>query len=156
LHHRKWRTFLKAESQFKLLFLPALLLVVFARITLLLVPFRVLASRLGEHAGIEVWIPVLNSRQIAQSRHIGQAVSTAARYTPWESNCFPQAIAARWLLGLHGIPYTLCLGMKRDEKTSELLAHAWVAAGPVFVTGGDGFSQYSLVGSFVARKALPR
>ena len=82
---------------------------------------------------------------------IGRAVRLAARYTPWDSNCFPQAVVARLLLGLYGIPYALFFGLRRDPDSGAMLAHAWVAAGRVRVTGGESFGQFTVVGVFVSR-----
>lgn len=81
---------------------------------------------------------------------IGRVVHLAARYTPWNSNCFPQAVVARLLLGLYGIPYILFLGVSRVPDTRGMTAHAWVAAGRVRVTGGAGFTQFTTVSCFVS------
>jgi len=82
---------------------------------------------------------------------IGRVVRLTANYTPWDSNCFPQAITARFLMGLYRIPYIFFFGLLRDPTNpSGMKAHAWVAAGPVPVTGGVSFGQFTVVGCFVA------
>ena len=82
----------------------------------------------------------------------------AARYTPWTSNCFPQAVVARMLLGIHRIPYAIHFGLMPESRTGSgapapaaprsagMRAHAWVVAGRVPVTGGHAFHQYTVVG----------
>lgn len=100
--------------------------------------------------GVAVRIPLLNFSQEMRAWQISQVIYLVARYTPWNSNCFPQAIVARLLLGFYRIPYTLCFGLMRDPHTGEFKAHAWVAAGRVCVTGGTGFDQYTVVGCFIA------
>jgi hypothetical protein len=37
----------------------------------------------------------------------------------------------------------------RDPDSSGMKAHAWVAAGPIRVTGGISFDQYAIVGMYV-------
>lgn len=73
-------------------------------------------------------------------------VRTAAARTPWQSDCYPQALTARVLLRAARVPHSVTFGVRRDDA-GELRAHAWVAAADVAVTGGDG-SSWSAVGSF--------
>lgn len=91
---------------------------------------------------------MVGSAQEVRARQIGQTVRLAARYTPWDSNCFPQAVAARLLLGLYGVPYAIYFGLMRDPDSPDMKAHAWVAAGRVRVTGGRSFGQFTVVGIF--------
>jgi hypothetical protein len=114
------------------------------------VHFSKLAPRLGKKSDLIARVPLLNQHQEARALQIGRTIKLCARYTPWNSNCFPQALAARLLLGLYGIPYALFLGLKRDPSESELKAHAWVAAGRIYVCGGESFSHYTVVGCFVS------
>jgi hypothetical protein len=72
-----------------------------------------------------------------------------ARFTPWDSNCFAQAITARLLLGLYGLPYALYFGLKRDAGSMGMKAHAWVVAGRIRVTGGASFGRYTVVAMYV-------
>ena len=133
--------------------LPAWCLLGLSRLVILTIQFRRLAPYLGRHIGNRAVVPLLSAHQQARALHIGRVVRLAAQYTPWESNCFPQAVTARVLLGGYGIPYALCFGLaKEGENGRALKAHAWVAAGPVRVSGGDGFRQFTVVGVFVSRK----
>lgn len=116
---------------------------------IMMLAFRRLSKGLGDNMGVAPLTPLLPERQVARARDIGQTIQIASRYTPWESNCFPQAVVARLLLGVFGIPYVLSFGLMRDTATAELKAHAWVAAGPVAVTGGRNDGQYTVVGVFV-------
>jgi hypothetical protein len=129
--------------------IPAWILLGVCRLALLTTPFKRLAPLLGGHLPNCYWLPVLNPRQELRARQISRCVRRAARYTPWESNCFPQAIAARALLGLFRVPYGLFLGVAKDDSSS-LKAHAWVTAGRVHVTGGHGFDAYTVVGGFIS------
>ena len=147
---RKLSSFLRQPVFIQAWFLPVWLLLGFSKGGILLISFRRLAPRLGRPAGLSLWLPLLDERQVARARQIGRVVQLAARYTPWDSNCFPQAVAARVLLGLYDIPYALFFGLARDPASSVMQAHAWVAAGKVRVTGGNSFDQFTVVGCFVS------
>lgn len=113
------------------------------------IQFQTLAKLLGQPIGINPWLPLLDSCQERRALLISRAVHLVGKYTLWESNCFPQAIAARCLLGLYGIPFVLYFGLQRDPESSEIKAHAWITAGRVHVTGGVSLDQFTVVGCFV-------
>lgn len=131
--------------------LPAYALLGVSRVALLTVPFRHIAPVLGQDHGPAPAVPLVDERRMVRALHIGRAVRTAARYTPWESKCLAQAMAARVLLGAAGIPYALFLGVARDPGAG-LEAHAWVGSGRVSVTGPSGFGRYTVVATFVPRR----
>lgn len=147
---RKARSFARRSRFEQAWFLPVWLLLGASRFIILFVPFRQLAPHLGRLTGVAPWLPLLDASDTARAKQISRVVWLAACYTPWNSNCFPQAVAARFLLGVYGIPYSLFLGVSRDASNASLQAHAWVAAGPVKVCGGESFSQFTVVGCFVA------
>ena len=131
-------------------FIPVWLVLGLARLAILTVTFRRIAPRLGNSVGVAPWVPVLDERQTKSARLVGQVIRLAARHTPWESNCFPQAIVARIMLGFYRVPYCLFFGVRRNSATGAFDAHAWVAAGRVRVIGGLGFDKYTVVGVFVS------
>lgn len=126
------------------------LLLGLSRLAILAFSFRRLAPHLGKPVGISSYIPLLTPAQEAKAAQIGQAIRLAARYTPWVSNCFPQAVTARLMLGAYRIPYSLYFGVMRDIETHEYKAHAWVATGRVAVTGGFGFNRFTVVGCYLS------
>lgn len=65
---------------------------------------------------------------------VSKAISTMAAYVPWRSDCLVQALAARRWLSRVGISSKISIGVRRDDV---FLAHAWLCAGDVIVTGGD-------------------
>ncbi len=67
---------------------------------------------------------------------IGFIVTFCARYTPWRSDCLPQAIAAQRWLSTKGIATEIRIGVERPEG-GEFGAHAWLVHGETIVTGGD-------------------
>lgn len=87
-----------------------------------------------------------SARDLARAQRIGWVVRAAATRTPWRSDCFPQALTARLLLRVAGVPHVVTFGLRRDDS-GELKAHVWVAAEQVAVTGGTG-SRWTGVGSF--------
>lgn len=146
----KARSFQRLPYFEQLWFLPVWWLLGLSRFAILAFAFRRLAPWLGVQAQACVWLPVLDRREETLALHISRVVRLASRYTPWQSNCFPQTVVARLLLGLYGVPYTLFFGLTRDQDASEIKAHAWVVAGRVSVAGGRSFDQFTVVGSFVA------
>nr|WP_230681343.1 lasso peptide biosynthesis B2 protein [Paracidovorax cattleyae] len=92
--------------------------------------------------------PPLEQRGWRRAQQIGRTLRLAARHTPWQSNCLAQALAARCLLGVFGIPHAVCFGVARLDA-SQLQAHAWVVAGQGFVTGGVGAQRFTCTGCFV-------
>jgi len=147
---RKILGFLRQPRFTQLWLVPLWLLLGLSKAAIFTISFRRLAPWLGAAVGVTPWVPVLIPAQEARAWQISRAVHLAARYTPWNSNCFPQAVAARLLLGLYRIPYALYFGLMRDPETREFKAHAWIAAGRVRVTGDESFSQFTVVGCFVA------
>lgn len=171
---RKVRSFAGLPLFTKVWFVPAWIELGLSRALILAVPFRTLAPRLGTTQGTAAHVPLLTPAQEARARAIGRTIRLAARYTPWTSNCFPQAVVARTMLGMHGIPYAIHFGLMPESRagagTSEpaerpqssatpapapaaprsagMRAHAWVVAGRVPVTGGHSFHQYTVVGVF--------
>lgn len=146
----KARSFMRQPRFVQLWFLPVWLLLGLSKLLIRVVAFRRMAPRFGHHVGGHSLLPLLDSSQEHRAYRIGCVVQIASRYTPWDSNCFPQAVTARILLGLYRIPYAFFFGLMRDPGASEIQAHAWVAAGRVRVTGGISFGRFTVVACFVA------
>jgi len=119
------------------------------------IPFKHLISCFGVSIGVAPHNSNITPEQARIARQIGKVVSLVARYTPWESNCFPRAIVASLLLRLKGVPYGIYFGVGREAKGVELVAHSWVMAGAVPVTGGLGRECFVTVGVFVHPAAIP-
>lgn len=140
----KWRRRSRAE---RVLLLEALMLLGIARLAVLALPFKWLAVSLGRHmneANAQISASDLNI-----ARRVGQAVCSAANYTPWESICLPQAVAAQWMLKRRNIAGTLYLGVAKDEaKPEKLAAHAWLRCGNLILTGRQCHRQFTVVATF--------
>lgn len=147
---RKAANFTRHPYFARLWFVPVWCLLGLSKAVIFTVSFHRLAPYLGRAVGVTPWVPLLAPTQEARALKIGRTIRLAARYTPWTSNCFSQAVAARLLLSFYRIPYALYFGLKRDPDTGEFKAHAWVAAGRVPVTGGTSFGHYTVVSCFVS------
>ena len=148
--NRKLANFRHQPIFVQLWLIPAWFLLGLSKLIIHLVTFRRLAPLLGRHYGAVFLVPVLREESERRALFISRAIRTAARYTPWDSNCFPQALAARILLGLYRIPYALHFGLARETMGSDLEAHAWVVAGRIHVTGGNSFETHTVVGTFLS------
>lgn len=132
-------------------FIAAWLLLGAARLLIALAPFRVVRRLLGEdqaRSGQSATAegPALTPEQRVEAHRIGSLVAAAAAHAPWRSDCYPQALTGRTLLAVRRIPHAVCFGVRRDGET--LVAHAWIRAGDLVVTGGNGQS-YTEVARFV-------
>ncbi|MEZ4585793.1 MAG: lasso peptide biosynthesis B2 protein [Gemmatimonadales bacterium] len=122
--------------------LEAIVALIGAGLLLRLMTFKRLAPRLGRHMGESP--ERLDPGPAETAGRIQWAVETAARHLPWKPVCFPQAIAAKWMLGRRRIASTLYLGL---DPNADYDAHAWVRAGALIVTGGPR-RGHTIVSSF--------
>ncbi len=139
------RRFLRRPWRDLALFVQAYCLLGLARLAIDTLKFETLVNRLGA-PGFET-PPEAPLWHLTEARRIAWAVHSASRYTPWKSNCFPQAMAAKYLLRQRGIRSTLYLGAAFKART-ELEAHAWLRCGPLYVTGGAGHIHFGTLGIF--------
>lgn len=122
----------------------AVLLAEAAVLAVKVVPFRAIVRALDLAPGSA---PAAGPGDLETARAVAAAVSTAARHAPIPAVCLPQALAARVMLARRGIPSTLCLGVRRDDRGA-LLAHAWVEVGGTTVLGDVPEGTYRRVASF--------
>jgi hypothetical protein len=76
----------------------------------------------------------LFSRQLILISRIQLAVARVHRYVPWNTECYTQALTAKYLLQQRGIPSLLTIGFKKDES-GEIQGHAWLTINEWVVTG---------------------
>lgn len=129
----------------KVLYFEAFLLLGLSRLIVSLLSFKTLAGLLGvENLETDFSNDGIDLNQVKQ---IAKAISTMSKYTPWNSKCLVQAYAAKQMLKRRGLPYTIYLGIAKDEN-KRLIAHAWVRCGTYYVTGGDGSKKFTITGCF--------
>jgi hypothetical protein len=131
-------------------FLVALALMLAAAILLRLAPVGRLLRAMG---GAVACAPLVTPRQEARARLVRRSIRRAARVSPLRADCLPQALAAATLCRLLKAPIALHLGLRRAANAQArrpLEAHAWVASGPVAVSGGDGSESFVAVACFLS------
>jgi hypothetical protein len=118
-----------------LLLLRVYVLLVFMRGVISALSLRRITARLGTPME-ETPREGVPADQLRYARRVGLAISRAAGRTPTNSNCYPQALTAWWLLHKQEIPTTFYYGAAFDEDGTALQAHVWVRCGHLVVTGG--------------------
>jgi hypothetical protein len=116
-----------------------------ARFALLALPFRWVASILGQNMGETPETGDPGHKEVAE--RVSWAVHVASRLAPWKSTCLTEAIAAKLTLGRRRIPSTLYLGAGRDEN-QKICYHAWLRSGDSIVAGGPMDKSYIVVATF--------
>jgi hypothetical protein len=114
-----------------------------ARLSLLL-PFRWIAPRLGETMSET---PQSLSSSGGPGPRVSWAIGVASSYTPWATRCLAQAIAAKAMLRVRGLPTTLYLGTAKNAE-GEMTAHAWLRCGNRVVTGEAAMDSYAVIARF--------
>lgn len=133
----------KLSIKEKLLFIEAFFLTGLMRAKILKVPFNKLKKELGTYNTESADDVVLDDYKIAKI--VRDVVVTISKFTPWESLCLVQAMTVQRMLKKRGISTTIYLGVNKENKN--MVAHAWIRCGKMFVTGGDG-SGYATVAKF--------
>jgi hypothetical protein len=77
---------------------------------------------------------------------VRRAVKRAARRLPWTIVCFPEGLAAHWMLRRRGVPSLVHYGIRQAE--SELTAHVWVTLGETVVIGEETTNLHTGVAVF--------
>ena len=96
--------------------------------------------RITQHLGVaaqEVPSGALSPEQLRYARRVGWTIEKLAPHTPTNSNCYPQALTARWLLHRRRIASTVFYGAAFEPGRPALQTHVWLRAGPLVVTGGS-------------------
>jgi len=76
----------------------------------------------------------LSPIQLILISRVQLAVARVHRYVPWNTECYTQALTAKYLLQQRGIPSLLTIGFKKDES-GEVQGHAWLTINEWAVTG---------------------
>ncbi|MBP2645634.1 MAG: hypothetical protein H6Q75_1074 [Firmicutes bacterium] len=136
--------FLRLPLKKKWFLLCIFILLGMVRLCILVVPFRFISLLLKKP------MPIKSNQVMDTSSYLELtrwSLACISPYTPWESKCLVQAITAKLLLRLKGVPSILCLGVARDEH-NKLMAHAWLCSGKTIVTGGEGYPRFTVVSKY--------
>lgn len=141
-----WKKFARLSWRERACLGEALVSLTAARLALVFIPIKKLAPQLGaQHAQSPETFASPVER--AQAQRVRWALSATSRRVPWRSVCFDQAVAAKWMLRRRALPSTLYLGVARDAQR-EMLAHAWLRCGDVYVTGAPQHQRFTVVATF--------
>jgi hypothetical protein len=142
------RKFLRLDRKRQRLFVQAWLRLAGARYDLRAKPFKELTADLTLHRPpFEPAGP--GEDAVAQAEQIGWAVRTAAAYTPWNSTCLVQVLAAQRMLAERLLPGAFYLGAAPGETgAAGLDAHAWLKCGDRVITGETGHERFVVVSAF--------
>jgi len=145
---KKVKKFTNLSPKERALFIEAYYTLGVMRAAILRVSFKRLTRSL-EHWADKGEIPILDDRQTETALAVGQAIRQAAAYTPWESACLAQSLAAQRMLKKRGIPGVFYLGAaKDDEDEAKMKAHAWSQCGDAIITGGGGHEKFTVLSVF--------
>ncbi|TWH45940.1 lasso peptide biosynthesis B2 protein [Sporomusa sp. KB1] len=142
---KKIQQFVRLSWAEQRLFITVVGLTAIIRFALLILPFRWLQPMLGTQM-TESQLEVDKASQ-HKAQQVGRMVERVSRYTPWQSKCLVQALAAKLLLRRQGITNTLYLGVGKDASNA-LIAHAWLRCGNTILTGSQGRERFVVVGKF--------
>ncbi|MCB2076246.1 MAG: lasso peptide biosynthesis B2 protein [Novosphingobium sp.] len=145
---RRIRNFARRELFVQVWVVPVWLGLGLASLVILLVPFRRIAPLLGTMQTPGQTAMEVTAEGIDRARKIKRTIDLAARFAPWRADCYPQAIIARMLLKTYRLPYRLSIGVARAHEGEGMNAHAWVACGPIPVSGGRSDDLYTVVTQF--------
>ncbi|MEH7096697.1 lasso peptide biosynthesis B2 protein [Neobacillus vireti] len=90
---------------------------------------------------------ICDESNIKNLKQISQAIQIMSRYTLWESMCLVRAIAGFKMLERRKIESTLYLGTAKNEH-GQLIAHAWLRSGPLYITGAEEMGRFLVVSKF--------
>jgi hypothetical protein len=144
------RTFLGLPLREKIWFVLLFPLSGILRLIILVIPFRYCAWGLGDRLGNCQLRLLASHREREIAWRVGRIIRQVERFAPWEVKCLSQALLARMMCGIYGVPYVLHLGVRRnEEEAGPLKAHAWLAVGPWIVVGGEGHRTFTVVSTYV-------
>lgn len=145
---RHIRKFTKLNTQEKVLFLQAFILLGIIRIAILTRPFKQIIRPLRHHNHIKP-PQTVQLRKMKKASLVGEAITRAAKITPWESACLAQALTGWRMLQRQGIPGVIYLGVCKENETSTAIkAHAWAKCGESIITGAQGHKAFTVVSAF--------
>ncbi|MBT8347889.1 MAG: lasso peptide biosynthesis B2 protein [Sulfurovum sp.] len=145
---QKFKKFSQLSSEEKKLFLEAYVTLGIMRTAILTTSFKRLIRTL-EHLPKKEEVTVVNDNEILTAKKVGESITGAAAYTPWESACLAQSLTAQKMLQKRGITGVFYLGAAKDEESKEKMkAHAWSQCRDTIITGGKGHEDFTVLSVF--------
>jgi hypothetical protein len=119
-----------------------------SRLSLRLIPFKILSGWLGEAMAESA--PAVCWADSQVSTDLPWALEAIGRRFQWSRQCLVQAMAAQWMLRRRGLTGTLYLGVRKDDANA-LAAHAWLRSGSDILVGGERRQEFRVVAMFGTR-----
>lgn len=122
-------------------------LLIVMRVVITLLSLSSIARHLGtamEESSIEGG----SDEDMRYARRVAWSIRRVAPLTPTTSNCYPQALTARYLLHQRGIASTIYYGAAFAADEPGLETHVWLRCGPTVVTGAPAHLRYGVVSKF--------
>ena len=119
--------------------------VAYYRLCLLLVPMPRIEKMIGVRGAESEAEETLENIKLAKL--VGFHVNRVTAHLPLKRKCFVRALSARKILMKRGVNTTLYLGVGKED--GNMVAHAWLRCGQLYVTGGNG-DGYAMVAKFRA------
>jgi hypothetical protein len=141
----KVRKYRALPVQDQLIYFEALVWLVFYRITFKIRPFKKLSASLGQFMAESP--PEVQEEQRKQAQQVAKAVNTLSTGSTWRNQCLVCALAAKTMLKRRGINSTLYMGAALDQN-QQMIAHAWLRCGDLFLVGGDERHNFAVTGKF--------
>lgn len=126
------------------LVIEAVCMLSFFRVALNFLAVEKLTSWMGNVEQAQA-VPVSPARSKTLQR-IQWSIGAAVRHAPVTFVCFPQCLAAYFMLRRRGIASRLFYGVMRDAR--QLKAHTWVKVGERTVVGGEVEDQFTVLTTF--------
>lgn len=115
-----------------------------ASLTISVLPFRLIA-RLAAYPTPKT-VPPDATRDLVCER-VRWAILVSASHAPWKPLCFPQGLAAQWMLRRRNVPSVLYYGAAANAGAG-LTAHVWVCDGEKPIIGGEAAAGLAVLARF--------
>jgi hypothetical protein len=133
LKKEKW-FLLRSQFFVGLFFFEAVLVSAWMRIVLSFLSGSYRFRWMGKAIAIDPTVQELSPDQFKILSTVQQAVTRVHRYVPWNTECFTQALTAKYLLKRRGVHSLLTIGFKK-EGTEQIQGHAWLSVNEWIITG---------------------
>lgn len=117
---------------------------------------RLLVWRRGQYGALRTYGEPAQAQAITMSpgmlspvaRDIAWAVNAVAPWSRRSTPCLIDALAAARMLSRRSIPWALTVGVGRDARPGDVIAHAWLSAEGRILTGRRGIRRVSAMATY--------
>jgi hypothetical protein len=116
----------------------------FFRVALKLIPVQTLTAWMSHPRPVQT--ALAHDRVSRTLRHVEWSIAAVVRHAPFTFVCFPQCLAAYFMLRRRHIASTLFYGVTREHD--QLKAHTWVKVGDRTIVGGEAAAGFTVLSTF--------